>query len=94
MKPLELEVGAVQIDASIIAEGLGLPTAVLREGMRTGQISGVSERGVGEHEGRYRLTFFSQRRRFRMVFDSSGSIIQRTTLDLGDLGGDSGSSAS
>lgn len=92
MKSLELEVGAVQVDAAIVAEGLGLPPALLREGMRTGEIRGVSERGVGEHAGRHRLTFFSQRRRFRLVFDSNGSIIQRTTLDLGDRGGFASSS--
>jgi hypothetical protein len=92
MKSLELEVGAVQVDASIVAEGLGLPPALLREGMRTGKIRGISERGVGEHEGRFRLTFFLQRRRFRLVFDSNGSIIQRTTLDLGNRGGFASSS--
>ena len=93
MKTLELEDGAVQVDAAIVAEGLGLPPALLREGMRAGQIRGVSERGIGEHEGRYRLTFFSQHRRLRLVFDRNGSIIQRTTLDLGNRGPGFASSA-
>ena len=32
----------------------------------------------------YRLTFFSAHRRFRVVVDEGGAIIQRSTLDFGD----------
>ena len=46
MKPIEFENGIVQIDASIVAEGLGLAPSLLQEEMRAGRITSVAERGV------------------------------------------------
>jgi hypothetical protein len=84
MKPIEFADGAVQIDASIVAEGLGIALPRLKEGMRRGTITSLSERGVDADLGRHRLTFFSEHRRFRVVVDASGAIIQRSALDFGD----------
>jgi len=84
MKPIEFADGAVQIDASIVAEGLGIALPRLREGMRAGTITSVSERGVDADQGRHRLTFFSEHRRFRVVIDASGAIVQRSAVDFGD----------
>ena len=84
MKPIEFEDGAVQVDASVVAEGLGIALPLLRQQMRSGQITSLSERGTDADLGRHRLTFFSQHRRFRLVVDESGAIIQRSALDFGD----------
>ena len=84
MKPVEFENGAVEIDASVVAEGLGVALSLLRTQMRAGQITSQSERGIDDDAGRYRLTFFSDHRRFRVVVDESGAIIQRSTLNFGD----------
>ena len=84
MKSIEFADGAVQIDASIVAEGLGIALPRLREGMRAGTITSVSERGVDADQGRHRLTFFSEHRRFRVVVDASGAIVQRSAVDFGD----------
>jgi hypothetical protein len=84
MKRIEFADGAVQIDASIVAEGLGIALRRLREGMRSGKITSLSERGVDADLGRHRLTFFSEHRRFRVVVDEQGAIIQRSALDFGD----------
>ena len=84
MKPIEFENGAVQIDASIVAEGLGLALPLLQQGMRAGTITSLAERGVDADNGRHRLTFFSEHRRFRVVVDQTGTIIQRSALDFGD----------
>ena len=84
MKRIEFADGAVQIDASIVAEGLGIALPLLREGMRAGTITSLSERGIDADQGRHRLTFFSEHRRFRVVVDASGAIIQRSVLDFGD----------
>ena len=46
MKPIEFENGAVQIDAAIVAEGLGLAPPLLQEEMRAGRITSLAERGV------------------------------------------------
>jgi hypothetical protein len=85
MKPLVLENGAVQIDATIVADGLGIALPLLRKGMRAGKITSLSEQGIDADKGRYRLTFFSEHRRFRVIVDESGSIMQRSTLDYGQL---------
>ena len=84
MKPIEIEDGDVQIDASIVAEGLGLTPLLLRQEMRAGRITSLTERGVDADLGRHRLTFFSKHRRFRVVVDATGAIIQRSAVDFGE----------
>jgi hypothetical protein len=84
MKAVEFEQGAVAIDASVIAEGLGIALPLLRKQMRAGKITSLSERGIDDDSGRYRLTFFTEHRRFRVVVDEAGAILQRSTLDFGD----------
>jgi hypothetical protein len=84
MKPIEFENGEVQIDAAIVADGLGVTLPLLQQGMRAGDITSLAERGVDADLGRHRLTFFSAHRRFRVVVDASGAIIQRSALDFGD----------
>jgi len=84
MKPVEFRDGDVQIDASVIAEGLGIALPVLRQQMQAGKITSLSERGVDADLGRHRLTFFSEHRRFRIVVDDSGAILQRSALDFGE----------
>ena len=83
MKPIEFADGAVEIDASIVAEGLGIALPRLKEGMRKGTITSISERGIDADQGRHRLTFFSEHRRFRIVVDASGAIVQRSAVDYG-----------
>jgi len=84
MKPVEISDGVVQIEASVIAEGLGLALPQFREQMQAGKITSLSERGTDADLGRHRLTFFSEHRRFRLIVDDSGTIIQRSALDFGD----------
>jgi hypothetical protein len=84
MKPVEFRDGDLQIDASVIAEGLGIALPVLRQQMQAGEITSLSERGVDADLGRHRLTFFSKHRRFRVIVDDSGAILQRSALDFGD----------
>ena len=84
MKPVEFENGAVQIDAAIVAEGLGLALPRLQQDMRDGRITSFAERGTDADSGRHRLTFFSEHRRFRVVVDATGAIVQRSAVDFGD----------
>ena len=84
MKPVEFRDGDVQVDASVIAEGLGIALPLFRQQMQAGRITSLSERGTDADLGRHRLTFFSEHRRFRLVVDDSGAIIQRSALDFGD----------
>lgn len=84
MKPVRLGDGVIEIEASLVSEGLNLPLPLLRQQMRAGRITSVSERGTGDDAGRHRLTFFSEHRRFRVTVDESGAIIQRSAVDFGD----------
>ena len=84
MTKIELQNGAVEIDASVVAQGLGLEPSVVRTLMREGKITCLCERGVDEDAGRYRLTFFYTSRRLRILVDETGNIIQHTLIDFGD----------
>ena len=53
-------------------------------GGSSGKVTSLSERGIGDDSGRHRLTFFSQTRRFRVVVDRHGAILQRSTINFGD----------
>ena len=81
---LQFEDGAIQVDAVVVAQGLGLHPDFLLECMRDGRVTSLCETGSGEDSGRFRLTFFSGNRRFRLVADDSGAILQRSTIDFGD----------
>ncbi|GGK23231.1 DUF6522 family protein [Salinarimonas ramus] len=73
------------VDAELIGDGLGLPAervvALLREGAITSRV----ERGEGEDAGRWRLTFYHESARFRIVVeDETGRVLTRSRVDLGD----------
>ena len=84
MGMIEFQAGAIQIDSRVIGEGLNMDPSVVQEFIREGKITSRCERGVEEDEGRYRLTFFSKQRRFRLVIDSMGNVIQRSTINFSD----------
>jgi len=84
MKPVEIRDGVIQVEASVIAEGLGLALPQFRKQMQAGRITSWSERGTDADNGRHRLTFFSEHCRFRLVVDEGGAIIQRSAIDFGD----------
>lgn len=67
--------GDVLVDAATVAAGLGLETSRFRELMGAGLIASLCERGIDEDAGRYRLTFYYERRRVRLVTDSSGNVL-------------------
>lgn len=83
---VELEAGTIQVDAAVIGAGLGIPPSLVPNHLRAGRLTSLCERGVDDDAGRYRLTFFHAGRRFRLVIDQSGRVIQRSTIDFGDGG--------
>jgi hypothetical protein len=82
MGMIEFQDGAIQIDATIIAEGLAIDPSVVQERIREGRITSRCERGIEQDEGRYRLTFFTENRRFRLVTDTMGNVVQRSTINF------------
>ena len=61
MKPVEFRHGDIQIDASVIAEGLGIALPVLRQQMRAGKITSLSERGVDADLAQHRVLALGHR---------------------------------
>ncbi|HEY5106777.1 MAG TPA: DUF6522 family protein [Caulobacteraceae bacterium] len=82
MATIQLEDGALQVDARIVAEGLRVDASLVQERMREGKITSLCERGVDEDDGRYRLTFFSESRLLRLVVDESGKVVERSAIDF------------
>lgn len=81
MSAVQFENGEFSVDAAEIAEGLRIHPAQVLAGMRKRRITSLCERGIDEDAGRYRLTFFYARRRFRLVVDEAGTIIDRMVED-------------
>lgn len=86
MADIEFEDGTIEVDAAIIAEGLRIEPSLVQEQVREGTITSLCERGIDEDAGRYRLTFFSDRRRLRLLVDDGGNVVQRSSVDFGEQG--------
>jgi hypothetical protein len=84
MSKIEIWDGTMHIEASILAHGLEFDPSSVQAMMRRGEITSLCERGVNEDAGRYRLTFFCKGRRFRLIIDRTGTVVQRSTIDFGD----------
>jgi hypothetical protein len=67
--------GAVEVDATLVARGLNLPIEQFMAVMRRGIVHSTSERGIGEDEGRFRLTFRYRDRAFRLIATIAGEIV-------------------
>lgn len=67
--------GAVEVDSPIVARGLKLPVEQFMAEMRRGIVYSLSERGIGEDEGRFRLTFRYRDRQFRIVVTATGEVV-------------------
>lgn len=81
---ITFENGAFEVDARLVGDGLGIDAALVPALMRKGAITSLCERGTEDDAGRYRLTFFYEGRRFRIVVDAEGKVLQRSLLDLGE----------
>lgn len=77
MSAVVFENGEFSVDAVEIAKGLRILPAQVLAGMRHRRITSLCERGVDADAGRYRLTFFYARRRFCLVIDEAGTILER-----------------
>lgn len=82
MAQVEFIEGQTQIDADIVARGLDIDAATLRQGMRDGTVTSSFERGEGPDAGRVRLTFFSRERRVRIVAENTGRILTCVSVPL------------
>lgn len=76
--------GSIEVEASAVASGLGLEAAQIPALMRRGEITSICEIGLGEDEGRRRLTFYFRNTRLSLVVDSAGRLLERGAIRFGD----------
>lgn len=79
---VEMVEGRFLVDAALIAAAFDLPEDRTRALMQDGTITSRTERGEGEDEGRFRLTFFHRNRAFRLTLDAEGRILTRAGFDV------------
>ena len=58
---IDIRRDAIEIDAVIVAEGLGIVASHVPILMRNGEITSLCERGTGQDTGRHRLTWGRRR---------------------------------
>ena len=63
---------AVEVDARLVAGGLGLDPARVPAMVADRRIATLCERGTGEDAGLFRFTFYYGNQRFRLVTDARG----------------------
>lgn len=68
------------VEASVVAEVLGITEDEVRPGMQSGAITTICETGSGEDAGRWRLTFQHGGRAGRLVVDAQGTILRRASF--------------
>ena len=73
--------GDFQIDSAIVARGLKLAVPHFLAEMRRGHVHGLVEKGEGEDEGRYRLSFRYRGRQLQLIVGDDGCVIG-DSLDL------------
>jgi hypothetical protein len=81
MTTITFEGGTISVDPAVVASGLRLDPDTLRDMLRSGLVTSVCEKGEDEDAGRFRLTFYSPNRRFRLIVDAAGVIVQSSTVD-------------
>ncbi len=67
----------IEIDARVVAEGLGIAAEDVEPARRAGTITTLCERGTGEHAGLVRATFYLGKRRLRLLVDAQGKVLQQ-----------------
>lgn len=81
---VEIAGGDIVVDAEMLAPMFDIPAEDVPGLMRTQAITSICERGAGEDEGRYRLSFFYRNRRVRLSIDPAGRVLQRSAVDFGE----------
>jgi len=83
-RKVEIDAGAFTIDADVVANAFATDVATLKAWMAAGTLSTLSETGVGQDAGQFRLSFFHGSRRVRLLVAKSGAIIRTSIVDYGD----------
>lgn len=66
--------GEFLLPAEMLAARFNWPTQTLRDHMRRGLVSSRVERGIGEDDGRWRLSVRCGNRRWQAIVEADGSV--------------------
>lgn len=72
------------VDCETLSPLLRVPASNIPALLRQGAITSLCEEGVGEHAGGFRLTFFYQGKRARIMVGPAGEVLGRAVIDFGD----------
>jgi hypothetical protein len=75
----------IVVDAALVASLLNVAPLDVPGLMRSKAVTSICERGIDDHEGEYRLSFFFQNRRARLTIDGKGNVLRRSVIDFGDV---------
>lgn len=81
MTSVEIGEDGFVVDAEVIAAAFRIATSEVQNLMQSKAITSRCEKGVGEDEGRWRLTFFHNNRAFRLTVDDKNQILSRAQFD-------------
>lgn len=73
------------VAAEVIGTALLVAAAEVPGLLRGGDIKVLQEEGVGDDEGRWRLSFELGARRLRLVVDAAGTVLTRSVVDFGTI---------
>ncbi|HVV43085.1 MAG TPA: DUF6522 family protein [Nitrobacter sp.] len=83
-RPVEVHHDTFVVDAALVGELLRLPASRVQDLMRSGRITSACERGIDEHAGEFRLSFFYRNRRARLSTNLEGRVLRKSAIDFGD----------
>jgi hypothetical protein len=67
----------IEIEAALVAPSFGLHPQEFQKLLQSGKIASLCERGTGEDSGTYRISFYHQRQRARLVIAADGTVLSR-----------------
>ena len=73
------------VAAEVIGAALLVAAAEVPGLLQEGGIKVMQEEGVGDDEGRWRLSFTLGPRRLRLVVDAAGTVLTRSVVDFGTI---------
>lgn len=70
----------IPIDGSLVAQALGMDSATFRRLLDQGRIKTLCERGTEEDEGVFRISFYHNAARVRLIVDQQG--VSRQPMEI------------
>ena len=67
----------IEIEAVVVAPTFGLHPQEFHKLLQAGKIATLCERGTGEDAGTFRISFYHQHRRARLVIAADGTVLSR-----------------